>query len=224
LSSQTTDTPGTTTTIRSRIAPEQLFKLTRVRNTLQISVSATHKPSDPPHPNPERTKRRPDPVLKFRGLAASGSQLLAGLPLGDLENNTPTQAPPQLHPRPRPHAPAPPEIRGKTGHRTPKWRLGTTTPNYAVHHHNPSAAQPTPQPRRSRNETNEQPNNPTAADPRHHPSAPQGTTRRRRRSTPQPDIRPFTPPPAPATGALNTKRAGNQTVAGPPSSHWLQDY
>jgi hypothetical protein len=38
--------------------------------------------------------------LKFRGLAASGSQLLAGLPRGDLENNTPTRPPPQLHPAP----------------------------------------------------------------------------------------------------------------------------
>ncbi len=61
-----------------------------------------------PHPNPERTKRRPDPVLKFRGLAASGSQLSAGLPLGDLENNTPTHAPPQLHPPHPPHHPKTP--------------------------------------------------------------------------------------------------------------------
>jgi hypothetical protein len=120
LSSQTTDTPGTTTTnIQSRIAPEQLFKLTRVRTTLQINVSATHKPSDPPHPNPERTKRRPDPVLKFRGLAASGSQLSAGLPLGDLENNTPTQPPPQLHPPHPHHHPKTPPPQPKTTHHTP---------------------------------------------------------------------------------------------------------
>ncbi|WP_240987292.1 hypothetical protein, partial [Arthrobacter sp. Soil736] len=40
LSSQTTDTPGTTTTtIRSRIAPEQLSKLTRPGEPLQINVS-----------------------------------------------------------------------------------------------------------------------------------------------------------------------------------------
>ncbi|MET4097136.1 hypothetical protein ABIB51_004092, partial [Arthrobacter sp. UYCu712] len=40
LSSQTTDTPGTTTTTQPWIAPEQLFKLTRFRGALQISVSA----------------------------------------------------------------------------------------------------------------------------------------------------------------------------------------
>ncbi|MEO5320788.1 hypothetical protein PV761_19630, partial [Arthrobacter sp. CC3] len=37
LSSQTTDTPGTTTTrFRSRIAPEQLSKLTRLLHPSQI--------------------------------------------------------------------------------------------------------------------------------------------------------------------------------------------
>jgi hypothetical protein len=41
LSSQTTDTPGTTTTTkRPWIAPEQLFKLTRFQGALQIGVSA----------------------------------------------------------------------------------------------------------------------------------------------------------------------------------------
>ncbi|MEN8585444.1 hypothetical protein ABFP37_22390, partial [Burkholderia sp. RS01] len=40
LSSQTTDTPGTTTTKQPWIAPEQLFKLTRSGEPLQISVSA----------------------------------------------------------------------------------------------------------------------------------------------------------------------------------------
>ncbi|ABK02460.1 hypothetical protein Arth_1066 [Arthrobacter sp. FB24] len=38
MSSQTTDTPGTTTTTRSRIAPEQLPKLTRSRNTMQTGI------------------------------------------------------------------------------------------------------------------------------------------------------------------------------------------
>ena len=69
-----------------------------------------------PHQNPERTKRRPDPVLKFRGLAASGSQLLAGLPLGDLENNTPTTPPPQTHPH---TTPKPRKTAAKTTHHTP---------------------------------------------------------------------------------------------------------
>jgi hypothetical protein len=36
LSSQTTDTPGTTQTFPFRIAPEQLFKLTRSPTTKQI--------------------------------------------------------------------------------------------------------------------------------------------------------------------------------------------
>ena len=45
MSSQTTETlnpRSTTTTTRSRIAPEQLPKLTRTRKPKQISVSATH--------------------------------------------------------------------------------------------------------------------------------------------------------------------------------------
>ena len=94
---------------------------------MQISVSATRKPSNPPHPNPERTKRRPDPVLKFRGLAASGSQHFRWSPSRRLRkqytHHAPTATPPptptpppknpatttQNHPqRTSPHVPRPP--------------------------------------------------------------------------------------------------------------------
>jgi hypothetical protein len=55
LSSQTTDTPGTTTTPQGpRIAPEQLFKLTRFPNALQISVSAISVSDNRPHLYPAR--------------------------------------------------------------------------------------------------------------------------------------------------------------------------
>jgi hypothetical protein len=60
LSSQTTDTPGTTQTQRSRIAPEQLFKLTRTSEALQTSVSAARTPPDKsPHPYSARTNSAP---------------------------------------------------------------------------------------------------------------------------------------------------------------------
>ena len=76
---------------------------------MQISVSATRKPSNPPHPNPERTKRRPDPVLKFRGLAASGSQHFRWSPSRRLRkqytHHAPTATPPPT-PTPPPKNPA----------------------------------------------------------------------------------------------------------------------
>jgi hypothetical protein len=51
LSSQTTDTPGTTTTNKQPwIAPEQLFKLTRFQGALQIGVSAISSSAQPAPP------------------------------------------------------------------------------------------------------------------------------------------------------------------------------
>ncbi|WP_285244539.1 hypothetical protein, partial [Pseudarthrobacter sp. fls2-241-R2A-127] len=56
LSSQTTDTPSTTQTIPFRIAPEQLSKLTRSSGSLQISVSADFRSSQPAPPTRHTTK------------------------------------------------------------------------------------------------------------------------------------------------------------------------
>ncbi|MFJ6159234.1 hypothetical protein ACIQF8_20975, partial [Pseudarthrobacter sp. NPDC092184] len=51
LSSQTTDTPGTTTsTSQPWIAPEQLLKLTGFRGALQIGVSGALRSSQPSPP------------------------------------------------------------------------------------------------------------------------------------------------------------------------------
>ncbi|HEU4666191.1 MAG TPA: hypothetical protein VFS79_00895, partial [Arthrobacter sp.] len=71
LSSQTTDTPGTTThSNKPWIAPEQLFKLTRFQPALQIGVSAilvTVKPAPPAFGAPEG---EPFSGCLVRGLAA----------------------------------------------------------------------------------------------------------------------------------------------------------
>jgi hypothetical protein len=59
LSSQTTDTPGTTTsTSQPWIAPEQLFKVTRFQEALQISVSAINTPHKPAPPEPGTPQKR----------------------------------------------------------------------------------------------------------------------------------------------------------------------
>ncbi|WP_307362935.1 hypothetical protein, partial [Pseudarthrobacter niigatensis] len=50
LSSQTTDTPGTTQTLTFRIAPEQLFKLTRSPAPKQIHLSGPTSKRRPPQP------------------------------------------------------------------------------------------------------------------------------------------------------------------------------
>ncbi|WP_426228485.1 hypothetical protein, partial [Pseudarthrobacter sp. DSP2-3-2b1] len=46
---QTTDTPGTTTTSQPWIAPEQLFKLTRIPAPMQIPIPG---PTPARNPNP----------------------------------------------------------------------------------------------------------------------------------------------------------------------------
>ena len=101
MSSQTTDTPGTTTTITVTDRSGATFQ-TYPNPDHFANPQSCEPPAIRTRPTqPERTKRRPDQALKFRGLAASGSQLSAGLPLGDLENNTPTTPPPQPARRPR---------------------------------------------------------------------------------------------------------------------------
>ena len=82
---------------------------------MQISVSATHKRSDPPPPRPGAHKTPTRSGLKFRGLAASGSQLSAGLPLGDLENKTPTNPHRKPTPRLRSQWPQPRKSAAKRG-------------------------------------------------------------------------------------------------------------
>ena len=59
MSSQTTDTPGTTTTKQPWIAPEQLFKLTRIHEALQTSVSAISNSTKGPPPGHQRAKSAP---------------------------------------------------------------------------------------------------------------------------------------------------------------------
>ncbi|WP_307486481.1 hypothetical protein, partial [Pseudarthrobacter sulfonivorans] len=60
LSSQTTDTPGTTTSTKQPwIAPEQLFKLTRSQEALQISVSAISCSDEPAPPVPGTPESAP---------------------------------------------------------------------------------------------------------------------------------------------------------------------
>ncbi|WP_221451754.1 hypothetical protein, partial [Arthrobacter sp. AZCC_0090] len=75
LSSQTTDTPDTTHTHkRSRIAPEQLSKVTRIIAALQISISTNSAGTIriPSNCGAQSTK----PIrLNSKGLATRGSQL-----------------------------------------------------------------------------------------------------------------------------------------------------
>ena len=59
LSSQTTDTPGTTQTKRSRIAPEQLFKLTRSPTALQTGVLAEFQAMEGSPPKKPARKSAP---------------------------------------------------------------------------------------------------------------------------------------------------------------------
>jgi hypothetical protein len=100
LSSQTTDTPGTTTsTSQPWIAPEQLFKLTRSRRALQISVSATfcsHKPAPPKSGTPQSAPY-------FRLLNKGGLSLFSRISGGDSENNTRPEPTPQIHHQQHPH-------------------------------------------------------------------------------------------------------------------------
>ncbi|VXA92943.1 hypothetical protein ARTHRO9AX_10001 [Arthrobacter sp. 9AX] len=78
MSSQTTDTPSTTTTQNpSWIAPEQLFKLTRLSGPMQIRVSGSLSVEGRPHPLRKRPKALPEFGLYFGGLAARGNQLFA---------------------------------------------------------------------------------------------------------------------------------------------------
>ncbi len=97
MSSQTTDTPGTTTTIRSRIAPEQLFKLTRTREALQINVSAIPSPTRGSPPYSGTLNSEP-----FSGHLEGGRSLSFRISGGDSNNCTRDSGPTQIHP-PRPH-------------------------------------------------------------------------------------------------------------------------
>ena len=64
LSSQTTDTPGTTTSKKPPwIAPEQLFKLTRFHSPTQIRVSGFSSAGKPAPPHPSNPKSHWIPVL-----------------------------------------------------------------------------------------------------------------------------------------------------------------
>ncbi|MEN8584999.1 hypothetical protein ABFP37_20115, partial [Burkholderia sp. RS01] len=79
LSSQTTDTPGTTTTKQPWIAPEQLFKLTRFQPPTQIHVPGP-TPTNKTSPTRSRHAKQANhsQAVQERDLAASGHQLLAG--------------------------------------------------------------------------------------------------------------------------------------------------
>ena len=71
MSSQTTDTPGTTTsTSQPWIAPEQLLKLTGSFTPKQIRVSGFPSEENRSQPLQERSKALPELVLIFGGLAA----------------------------------------------------------------------------------------------------------------------------------------------------------
>ena len=106
MSSQTTDTPGTTTTNRSRIAPEQLFKLTRSWECLQIRISAIHILS-----------RRSPPLFSaqicepFSGCLSGGRSLSFRISGGDSNYFTRREDPAQIRLRRWCHSP-----------RTPNWR------------------------------------------------------------------------------------------------------
>ena len=78
LSSQTTEAPGTKHNPQGRIiAPEQLFKLTRLSDPMQIRVSGFSSAGSRPHPLQERSKALPEFGLDFGVLAARGNQLFA---------------------------------------------------------------------------------------------------------------------------------------------------
>ncbi|WP_219816467.1 hypothetical protein, partial [Arthrobacter sp. 4R501] len=63
LSSQTTDTPGTTTTNRPWIAPEQLFKLTRFPAPTQIHIPGPTPAENTSPPNKGAQKNNQHLVL-----------------------------------------------------------------------------------------------------------------------------------------------------------------
>ena len=106
MSSQTTDTPGTTTTTNSRGSLRSNFSNLPGFRLLRKSIFQDHAGrKHVPQPDRQRSKALPESGLEFGGLSLSGNQLFTGAPLGDLENNTPTIAPPQTHlrglPKPR---------------------------------------------------------------------------------------------------------------------------
>jgi hypothetical protein len=65
LSSQTTDTPGTTTTSQPWIAPEQLFKLTRFPAPMQIRISGFSSAGNASPPNFSALKSYQNLVLNL---------------------------------------------------------------------------------------------------------------------------------------------------------------
>ncbi|WP_223860562.1 hypothetical protein, partial [Pseudarthrobacter sulfonivorans] len=75
------------------IAPEQLFKLTRFRRALQISVSATCRSHKPAPPEPDTPQSAP----YFRLLNKGGLSLFSRISGGDSENNTRPEPTPQIH-------------------------------------------------------------------------------------------------------------------------------
>ena len=92
MSSQTTDTPGTTTSKQTPwIAPEQLLKLTRFRGALQIGIFAIHAALNRPHPHPARQQAN-----HFQAVRKGGWPLFFRFSGGDSENNTRPQAGPQI--------------------------------------------------------------------------------------------------------------------------------
>ncbi|MEV7635206.1 hypothetical protein AB0N71_03395, partial [Pseudarthrobacter enclensis] len=69
-SSQTTDTPGTTQTLKFRIAPEQLFKLTRSPTAKQIRYFRIHIEEKTAPADFQRPEEQPDFGVDLGVLAA----------------------------------------------------------------------------------------------------------------------------------------------------------
>lgn len=126
LSSQTTDTPGTTQTQRSRIAPEQLSKLTRIREALQTGVSAIHKSTGGPHPYKARNIPR-----HFPGRSSGGRSLSFRFSGGDSNYFTHQPDPEQIDPSSRQIPGNPRQNRATNAETTPrrrKWSVCARSP------------------------------------------------------------------------------------------------
>ncbi|WP_220126211.1 hypothetical protein, partial [Pseudarthrobacter sp. B4EP4b] len=80
---------------QSWIAPEQLFKLTRSQEALQISVSATSTSRNRPYPKSGTPAGEP-----FSGCLSGDWPQSFRISGGDSENNTPPSPPPQIHHQP----------------------------------------------------------------------------------------------------------------------------
>ena len=108
LSSQTTDTPGTTTTKQqSRIAPEQLPKLTRSRGALQTGVSAISCSDEPAPPASGTLQSEPfsgrsrKGACRYFSASAAATQKTIHAPNPHRKSTPKAAATPRKTPKPR---------------------------------------------------------------------------------------------------------------------------